>query len=293
LIDGLRQTNFAGAYYLADIIANVLEDPLEHMAGGLEAFCDGDAAYTFLPPFPRRSALHRIAGYMIDALFYDADVEGYKPPGEAIVRHHRMVAELSGEVADELWVEHALREHGIAFEPFTDWSRPAGERDQDSVLEWFQDLRLSEEYDRLVDHLSRDVFAVLFGNRTVLRDLNRLIAQDLRSAGPPDPEADPELARFATAKGLAKRTAIPAWARRAVFYRDRGHCCFCHRDLGGLLTPFTDQAYDHIVPLAEGGINDVTNLQLLCGPCNSSKSSRNDRASNFYGLWYDDTDPGR
>ncbi|MET0272052.1 MAG: hypothetical protein ABW360_03590 [Phenylobacterium sp.] len=76
MIDRLRQTNFVGAYYFADIIANVLEDPLERMAGWLEAFCDGDAAHTFLPPFPRTSALHRLAGYMIDTLFYEADVEG-------------------------------------------------------------------------------------------------------------------------------------------------------------------------------------------------------------------------
>ena len=31
---------------------------------------------------------------------------------------------------------------------------------------------------------------------------------------------------------------------------------------------------DHIVPKSKGGLNDYTNYQLLCGPCNSSKSDR-------------------
>jgi len=36
---------------------------------------------------------------------------------------------------------------------------------------------------------------------------------------------------------------------------------------------------DHIVPLANGGYNGISNLQVLCGPCNLSKGSRN---SNDY-----------
>lgn len=31
---------------------------------------------------------------------------------------------------------------------------------------------------------------------------------------------------------------------------------------------------DHIVPKSKGGMNDYTNYQLLCGPCNSSKNDR-------------------
>lgn len=291
MIDGLRQTNFVGAYYFADIIANVLEDPLEHMAGGLETFCDGENAYSFLPPFPRVSALHRFAAYMIDALFYETDVEGFDAPDETAIERQRMLISFAGQADRELWVERALRRHGLSFDPFTDWSLAPGVLSADAVFDWFQELRLSGEYETLVEHLARDVFAVLFANRGVLRDLNRLIAQDLVAAGPPDAADDDEgFARFATSKGLAKRCDIPAWAKRAVFFRDRGRCCFCRRDLGGMLSPFEEPAYDHIVPLAEGGINDVTNLQLLCGPCNREKGARHDRASNFYGVWYDDAD---
>ena len=34
---------------------------------------------------------------------------------------------------------------------------------------------------------------------------------------------------------------------------------------------------DHIVPLAQGGTDELRNLQLLCGSCNTSKGSRSNR----------------
>jgi 5-methylcytosine-specific restriction endonuclease McrA len=44
--------------------------------------------------------------------------------------------------------------------------------------------------------------------------------------------------------------------------------------------------YDHIVPLAQGGINDVTNIQLLCDKCNLKKTSKNVFTTLKYESWY-------
>lgn len=48
--------------------------------------------------------------------------------------------------------------------------------------------------------------------------------------------------------------------------RDGFKCAYC--------ASVENLAIDHIKALANGGSNDLTNLQILCGPCNSRKGAR-------------------
>jgi 5-methylcytosine-specific restriction endonuclease McrA len=55
---------------------------------------------------------------------------------------------------------------------------------------------------------------------------------------------------------------------REIFFAQRGKCGYCRVKLG------KGYHVDHITALANGGSNDRKNLQILCGPCNNSKSAK-------------------
>jgi 5-methylcytosine-specific restriction endonuclease McrA len=52
-----------------------------------------------------------------------------------------------------------------------------------------------------------------------------------------------------------------------VFARDGYRCAYCGTTEG-------EMQVDHIVPLVQGGTNDLGNLTVACQPCNSGKSGR-------------------
>ncbi|MGO9838526.1 MAG: HNH endonuclease [Polyangiaceae bacterium] len=83
--------------------------------------------------------------------------------------------------------------------------------------------------------------------------------------------------------GVVKRCAYwPARLRRALVFRDKGHCAICLNDISGLVS-IGEEGYhvDHIVPLDLGGTNDPTNLQLLCAACNLVKGAGKANTSSF------------
>jgi len=71
---------------------------------------------------------------------------------------------------------------------------------------------------------------------------------------------------------VERQNGWPTWAVKAVQARDRGHCAQCGTSLH--LELAEDEHIDHIVPLAVGGTNDLSNLQLSCAPCNLKKGKQ-------------------
>ena len=68
------------------------------------------------------------------------------------------------------------------------------------------------------------------------------------------------------------RIPIPSEVRRYVFERNNYQCQDCFKiDLTGKKLEI-----DHICPLAQGGANDMSNLQTLCDKCNREKSAKLD-----------------
>ena len=62
------------------------------------------------------------------------------------------------------------------------------------------------------------------------------------------------------------RIPIPSEVRNYVFARDKYQCKSC-----GKTDRETQLTIDHIIALARGGTNDISNLQTLCRCCNQQK----------------------
>lgn len=82
------------------------------------------------------------------------------------------------------------------------------------------------------------------------------------------------------AKEVAKRRRISPTQRKAILERDGYKCRIC-----GISRQYLDDKVpglgeylrleiDHIVPIAQGGTSDESNLQCLCWRCNSLKGSK-------------------
>lgn len=68
-----------------------------------------------------------------------------------------------------------------------------------------------------------------------------------------------------------ERILIPAAVREYVFQRDGFRCRGCAKS-----PPEVQLQIDHIIPIAQGGSNDISNLQTLCKTCNRRKKDRRD-----------------
>ncbi|ALF51678.1 HNH nuclease [Nostoc piscinale CENA21] len=68
------------------------------------------------------------------------------------------------------------------------------------------------------------------------------------------------------------RIRIPPEVRQYVFQRDKYQCQSC-----GKMDLETNLTIDHIIPLARGGQNDISNLHTLCLTCNLKKSDKTDQ----------------
>ena len=121
---------------------------------------------------------------------------------------------------------------------------------------------LEDNYYDVIDCIKNEVVYLLFQNREFLMHFNIFMSDVL--------------------PGKSDRKNVPLWVKRAVKYRDRCKCVMCQKDLSGIMDieEQYENQYDHIVPLEDGGLNDVSNMQLMCSKCNKEKGIN--ISSKFY-----------
>ena len=128
---------------------------------------------------------------------------------------------------------------------------------------------LESQYYDVIDNIKRDVLHLLFQNRMLLMHFNTFMSDVLQ--------------------GKSSRKNMPQWVKRAVYYRDNGRCVMCQKDLSGLVDVEEEyeKQFDHILTLEQGGLNDISNIQLMCSCCNQKKGTQT-YTSNVYSFLYDD-----
>jgi hypothetical protein len=131
--------------------------------------------------------------------------------------------------------------------------------------------------------------AELLGIDNPARNLTALLEQAIDIALKAKDPAKPRRAKQAVAKEASQEQNttsaprsryIPAAIKRVVFQRGEYRCQFAATD-GARCPQRTHLCVDHIVPFAQGGANDVTNLQLLCARHNLRKMER-----DFGFIWH-------
>lgn len=146
---------------------------------------------------------------------------------------------------------------------------------------------MCSEIDDLFKTITSEVFYIVFNNRRLLLNFS-IIVSDYISILTFDQLSDDfvENLVFLKQPGQLKSENIPVWVKNAIYFRDRGKCCLCKKDLSGILSLSDELEYDHIVPLKQGGMNDISNIQLLCKKCNRIKGDKKILTSELYEKWY-------
>lgn len=284
---------YAATYYFVSQFDRYVDRDLMH--DHFLSDCFADAMLSYIRPFRKWTALHKFASLyadmVLDADFGRATELQYVRAGsckeESCNWHPRPNAHL---LAVDLCRIHEQDSSPLA-EALEGWvvardcCLRAGEpMNMDALDEAWSEWKLVGGIEEIAAQMAEEMFFVLFANRNFLSRFNENMAAQVASLVPD--QNNKLLTVNSDGETVLRRVEPPQWAKRAVFFRDRGYCCGCGRNLENSQSPINRTQYDHIVPLAAGGLNDVSNLQLMCESCNGKKRDRRADASDLYERWY-------
>lgn len=281
----LLQTRYHETYAIANIVTNVLADPVLYCRS-LDDFYGDNPSVGFAIPFPKFSAFHQFVEFVLRN-YISEDISAFNL--NTARDSFRFFKKVQKGIKFFLPINISLSYHGLEHDSFEAWLSEQGKNiesaSEDDVSGYYEDLYLTEAFDMFISQTVQEVFFIMFLNRQTLLDFNDLIARNAIDPILLD-EVGSDYKKYFSSSGKLRRVKIPRWVKNAVFHRDRGHCVFCNKDVSGTLSLQNENNFDHIVPLSKGGINDVSNIQLLCDKCNLEKSDSEPKTSATCEKWY-------
>ena len=292
MVNAHKYLEFRGfeTYYFASAVRNILHDQFGYLRD-LDDFYGDGKHFSFAQPFSKFSAFHCFIEFVVSRIIYDKtcsidmeQIRRARARDSHIPKDHR-------PKFYPLPVSRALDYYGIEHTTFDQFLLERGESEnadanEDRVYDYYESLLLEGPLDLLLERVVDEVFFVLFSNRSLLSTFNEMLASVMSMSHHHDGIVPSEYRDYFKKNGTLERVHIPKWVQNAVFFRDRGRCTICKTDVSGLAGVGGGKNFDHIVPLGLYGLNDVSNIQLLCSPCNQDKGARNTDTSNLYEMWY-------
>lgn len=214
----------------------------------------------------KKSLLHDYVSYYINQYFYFflMDAGGDEGSGDEIrqwFEEYNLMIKTPEEYynsIDVIWIE-----------------------DETDFFQYNTEYLLEETSKSLTPLIQIEVFDLLFSDRCFLIELNKFIADDIKELKLTD---EPKILRK---DGVVKRAVYwPKWLQRALFCREKGLCAICKTDLSSIYHTGGRLHIDHMVPLNLGGVNDASNLQMLCEKCNLDKLGDTIITSNLHPTYW-------
>lgn len=279
------EMKYLGTYYYANILHNVLKNSFEYLTN-FEAVFGNQGILYFAKPFRKKSNLHIFIEFIIESIFFEEKNQ---------LTLNNCLDRSNFDFANPTYItplEKVFQAYSIEHLSFQDWRvhNQEGDLKDEHIEYYYEDLSESDGFYNVVEKLTEDVFYILFLNRELLQRFNELLSSYLENCVDDDQASEiinkERMDKIVRSDFKLYRKNIPMWVKRAVFFRDRGICVHCGKDLSGYLSIFNTENYDHIVPLNLHGFNDVSNIQLLCSECNSDKLGNRTEPTIKYQRWY-------
>ena len=266
---------YFNTYYFCSVIQYIIEDSSLDYARTLSEFTD-PLSECEREDFPKESYLHRFVDFAVERILFEQnkymaiDVESAidKDRFENVINKNHEVFYRYGYKYTTF--ELAIMHYQGCIEKMEDWIakniKPEEFESLDVAARYTNYLE-DNNYD-VIDSIKNEVVYLLFQNREFLMHFNVFMSDAL--------------------SGKSDRKYVPSWVKSAVKYRDKCKCVCCQKDLSGIMDveEYREKQYDHIVPLEEGGLNDVSNMQLMCERCNQEKGIKT-YTNNIYHFYYD------
>lgn len=271
-----NQHLYHDVYFFCHAIKNILNNQSDYIRGLNDFYGDG-RINRFDIPFPRWSHFHDFVEFIVLNIYS----EDLKHDHLSNVLNNMKSYSSRAVSDDNISVNSFEYIHKKYLAHLNENELEISHTTVSELEEFLYEFHSSEEFLKHIENTVREVFYILFGNRKVMQDFNEMIARARED------ETDIIDTKYHKDNGVLKRKNIPEWVKNAVYHRDKGRCVVCKKDITRIVNIYNMVNFDHIVPLAMFGLNDISNIQLLCAECNGEKKANNTLTSYDYYEWYE------